>query len=116
MKSQIYSHPKTIISSLLLAATLAACGAAAPSANFDSQAGTTGGAPAAAEMSRASAPALDQAPKPNEPPPAAPRMIIRNANLTLIVADVPGALASISQVARDYNGYIVSSSSSSTTG
>ncbi len=118
MKSQIYSHPKTIISGLLLAATLAACGAPA-NQSYDTQAGLAPAAmpaaPAAAEMSKAGAPAMDQATKPNGPAPAAPgapRMIIRNANLTLIVADVPGALASISQVARDYNGYIVSSNSS----
>jgi hypothetical protein len=44
--------------------------------------------------------------------PALPRMIIRNAEMTLVVTDTQSKLGEIARIASDYNGFIVSQSTS----
>jgi hypothetical protein len=44
--------------------------------------------------------------------PALPRIIIRNAEMTLVVTDTQGKLEEIAKIASDYNGFIVSQNTS----
>lgn len=44
--------------------------------------------------------------------PAAPRLIIRNADMTIVVSNTQAQLDAINQIATDYKGYVVSSSTS----
>ena len=63
-------------------------------------------APSAGEADKSSAgAAASQAQQ-----PAAPRLIIRNADMTLVVSNTQEQLNGLSQIAADYKGYVVSSS------
>lgn len=95
---------------LFLSSTLVACGAAAPS-NVSYESG--GVAAPAAPMPEAARDAIttDGDSKVANAPgqQAAPRMIVRTANLTLVVTDVMKESEAIAQIAKDYNGFIVTS-------
>jgi Domain of unknown function (DUF4349) len=110
---------------LMVVMLLAACGSAtmtaAPAATaYDGQPAPAGatGAPASTE-----APAATEAPTgevPNSAPgsngqlayaPAGSRMVIKDANLSLLVHDTPTALDRVTQLTSDVGGYIISSQS-----
>ena len=44
--------------------------------------------------------------------PAAPRLIVRNADLTIVISNTQAQIEAIGQIAADYKGYVVSSNTS----
>ncbi len=96
-----------------LAMPTSACGAA-PSRNAMSEAAPAPAAPAAPPRAQADKPAdADGASSGGaQNQPAAPRLIIRNADMTIVVSNTQAQLDAINQIATDYKGYVVSSSTS----
>ena len=98
---------KAGLTGLVLVSALAACGAAQapmPSSVVEREAPKAGApAPEEAAFANAADGAVQQ--------PAQPRLIVRNASLSLVVTDVPKQVEAIAQIAKDYNGFIVSSNS-----
>lgn len=95
---------------LLAAILLGACGAAAPS--FQRAEILAGGAPSAPEMAVDSAMvAPGEAGKAfySGEPVSQERLVIRNANLTLIVVDPTASVETISRMAEGMGGFVVSS-------
>ena len=97
-----------IVFGILLAGALAACGAraATPEVVVQSQIVAPTAAPAAT-----SAPASSGAGQPGLLPPAG-QMIIKNADIELLVSDSKQVLVRITQLAADDGGYILSSETS----
>ena len=95
--------------SISLMGLLAACGSAATPiaapARTDGVAAPMPAAPPSAEKSSATGGAANPAQDP------APRLIIRNATLTLIVKDSAASLSAITKIANDAGGFVNSSSS-----
>jgi len=101
------------LSILIAAMLLGACGAASPSfRSAEILQGNSGGAPGAPEM------AVDQAMvAPGEAgksvysgePISQERLVIRNANLTLVVENPTASVETISRMAQDMGGFVVSS-------
>lgn len=94
-----------------LAIPTSACGAA-PSRNAMSEAAPAPAAPAAPPRAQADKPADDASASGAQNQPAAPRLIIRNADMTIVVSNTQAQLDAINQIATDYKGYVVSSSTS----
>lgn len=94
-----------------LAVPTSACGAA-PSRNVMSEAAPAPAAkpPQAPEGKPADADGASSSGAQNQP--AAPRLIIRNADMTIVVSNTQAQLEAINQIATDYKGYVVSSSTS----
>ena len=98
---------KAGLTGLVLVSALAACGAAqAPT--FSSVVERE--APKAGAPARDASNVAGDADGPVQQP-AQPRLIVRNASLSLVVTDVPKQVEAIAQIAKDYNGFIVSSNS-----
>jgi hypothetical protein len=112
-----------VFATVLAAALLSACSPAAPAAPSAAAAPTRSvmilaeptQAPAATEAPRAEAPqavsaeaVIQQAQAPA--PVAQTRMVIRNADLTLIVADPSRAVDQVTQIAESNGGYVLNSS------
>jgi hypothetical protein len=94
----------TAVLCTMLATLQTACAAPAPAAPSSSnQAYIAEAAPAAPA---APAAGID----PNAQQPATPRMIIRNADMTLVVTNTQAKLDEIAKIASDYKGFIVSQS------
>jgi len=101
------------LSILIAAMLLGACGAASPSfRSAEILQGNSGGAPGAPEM------AVDRAMvAPGEAgksvysgePISQERLVIRNANLTLVVENPTASVETISRMAQDMGGFVVSS-------
>lgn len=93
------------LAALVLSGALTACGAAAPA---------TMTAPEAAAPMPAAMPAAPEAKFADNSAQSAAgvveRMIVRNADLTLVVADVEAQFAAISAIAKKHGGFVVSSS------
>jgi hypothetical protein len=91
---------------LVVSLLIVACSpAATPAPSFGEVAAMPTMAPAATE-----APALaGSGVEPVAPSAAANRMVIKNADMTLRVEDVPGALSRVTQMAADLGGYVISS-------
>jgi hypothetical protein len=112
------SHFKLSAISLIASLSLAACGA--PSSNFPSSPAQapafdnilrdqTGGASAPTEAPKSEAPVQ---PASADNPQIARRMIVRNANLVLIVKNTQEQLDEINRIAAEYKGYVVSQNTS----
>lgn len=89
---------------LLSACSPAATPTAAPTA-FSSGARVT----AAPEPTRA--PAATKAPGQTAATPAAPRLVIKNADLTIVVPDPKAAMTAITRIASEIGGYVVTAKS-----
>jgi hypothetical protein len=102
-----------LLTLLVSALILGACGAtpaAQRALDFPSEA-LGGAAPAPEMISASEAPvSLDQAVYSGEPIPQ-DRMVIRNANLTLVVKDPTASVDTISRLAEEMGGFVVSSTS-----
>jgi Domain of unknown function (DUF4349) len=100
----------TAVLCTMLATLQTACAAPAPAApSSANQAYIAEAAPAAPAMATA-APAVGT--DPNAQQPATPRMIIRNADMTLVVTNTQAKLDELTIIASDYKGFIVSQSTS----
>jgi hypothetical protein len=98
--------PKFIAASLALSALLSACAPAmaTPASPLSPMPADSGASAGNAKFEAMH----DQEVLANAPQqPATPRLIIKNASLTLIVSSVPEQLAQVKQIATDYNGFIV---------
>jgi hypothetical protein len=101
-----------VLASLTVAILLSACGAApaAPAGAFErSGAEPKVEAPIAGDQARE---ADAEAGGFNQPQVGRPRLIIKNASLTLIVNDVPAQLDEVKRIAADYNGFVVTQQTS----
>jgi hypothetical protein len=98
---------------LVLAWLLSACTPAATPTAAPSAPGSRAYATAAPEPTRA--PAATKAPGQTSAVPAAPRLVIKNADLTIVVADPKAALTAITRIANEMGGYVVSAKSYQTT-
>lgn len=102
---------KAGLTSLVLISALVACGAAGaplPSTGYYNVEETRAEAPAAPAAKDG---VVDSSVGGAAPQAAQPRLIVRNASLSLVVTDVPAQVEAIAQIAKDYNGFIVSSNS-----
>lgn len=101
------------LSILIAAMLLGACGAASPSLrSAEILPGMSGGAPTAPEMAVDSQGApLNEAGKAvySGEPVSQDRIVIRNANLTLVVEDPTTSVETISRMAEEMGGFLVSS-------
>jgi hypothetical protein len=95
---------------LILVTTLSACGAPAAQAPAARSFEKPQSEAPKAKAPAAGAESIAQGGNPAQTVPGAPRLIIRNASLQLVVTDVPAQIDAIAQVAKDFDGYIVSSS------
>ncbi len=102
------------LTGLILTGSLSACAAAAPMAP-----------PVASGVDRFAPPKeaegltiADDAQVQDAGQPAAsrPRLVIKNANMTLIVSDIDSRLIEIQAIATDYNGFVVSQSTNNYNG
>jgi hypothetical protein len=127
------STHKLALFAIIASLSLAACGGRAlpagpaGSAERPADAGivlqTTSGAAAPTEAPKAeatAAPAMDARAGGNQsivqpqPPPAIKRMVIRNADLVLIVDDAAKAVDQVTQIAESNGGYVLSTSTTNT--
>ncbi len=99
---------KAGLTGLVLISALVACGAAPASNAIMAE---RGGVAPAAEAPKAVADSLASEESAPQAQPAQPRLIVRNASLSLVVTDVPAQVEAIAQIAKDYNGFVVSSNS-----
>lgn len=99
---------KAGLTGLVLISALAACGQAAAPTAIMSERGLVAPAAEAPKALGGSADGEQSAPQVQ---PAQPRLIVRNASLSLVVTDVPAQVEAIAQIAKDYNGFVVSSNS-----
>lgn len=105
---------KVLISILLPALLLAACAPAAPAMEAPAPMGTmssdfaVGGAPM---QQPAAAPAAPEAlaRESSNAPQSTERLVIRNADLSIVVSDVPGRVSAIQKMAEAMGGFVVSS-------
>jgi len=107
-----------MLCALLIAGLLGGCGAtgapsmpleAAPAATMAVEREPAAAATAAPQATAEPAAVLAQAGNSSAPRVQTGRMIVKNAELELLVADTDAALDGITAVAADYGGYIVSS-------
>jgi hypothetical protein len=111
---------KTPLTALILLATLAltAC-ALAPQSNASLMTDQTGGGSTGPSMpgSGPAAPGKAAQPSPVDPsvPSVSQRLVIKNASLEIVVESPTQALQTISEMAQQMNGFVVSSSSFKTT-
>lgn len=96
-----------------LAWLLSACSPAATSTPAPSAPGSRAYATAAPEPTRA--PAATKAPGQTSAAPAAPRLVIKNADLTIVVPDPKTAMTAITRIASEMGGYVVTAKSYQTT-
>ena len=118
---------QTITLCLIVFLLLAACSAAAPAVSQQNQAAQPPQAQEAPAMPAAptappqpaapiqppqdvpGATPLPVMPQPPGVPPAGGRMVIKDAQISLLVYDVDAAATQVTQLATDYNGYLLSS-------
>lgn len=103
-----------LLAILLPTLLLAACGRAAPSLEAPAPMGTmssdfgVGGAPMQESFAAPAAPEALARDAANAPQSAA-RLVVRNADLSIVVADVPGRVTAIQKMAEAMGGFVVSS-------
>lgn len=111
-------YKKVMIPVLVLVLLLTACSAAAPTSAPEQRAESAAGsmriapaAPMAAPEAGAPAPVMDEAAVANAVPgePAGKRIVLMNADLSIVVADPTASMAFINQMATDMGGFVVSS-------
>jgi hypothetical protein len=100
------------LTGLILIGSLSACAAApmaAPAARAPQITTSEGGfAPPRMEVETVSQGDDAFLGAPGQSAAAQPRLVIKNAAMTLIVSDVDGRMTEIKQIAADYNGFVVS--------
>lgn len=102
---------KTGLTGLVLLSALAACGAQPASNASMADRGIVAPAAPVAEAPKALGGNAQSEESAAKALPAQPRLIVRNASLSLVVTDVPAQVEAIAQIAKDYNGFVVSSNS-----
>jgi hypothetical protein len=103
------------LTGLILIGSLSACGAAMPASPQD-HSSVGGFAPPKAEVGFSRADDEMRQPEPGQPVPSQPRLVIKNASMTLIVSDIDGRMVEIKQIAADYNGFVVNQSTTNYNG
>ncbi|MCS6908484.1 MAG: DUF4349 domain-containing protein [Anaerolineales bacterium] len=111
MKSPFDSSFKPFLGVAVLALLLSACASAAPTPMVAPEMGRLGEksyAPPSEISPLPAQPAYEAGTSPSSSPAAVERMVIKTANLSLIVQDPPSAMDAIAKTAEEMGGYVVS--------